>query len=182
MSVGRVFVAVTMPDEARHAVAHHLSEVDSPVPGRPVPPENWHITLRFIGKTESVPYEKMLGLLDQADLGSPFRLRLGSLGAFPGPKRASVLWVGTETGSAELSDLAAFIEEIVDDAGFMPEERPFHPHLTLARIRPHLDVTAYVESVPPVPAAWDVSDIVVYRSHWGRGPARYEELERFELT
>ncbi|MBT8197061.1 MAG: RNA 2',3'-cyclic phosphodiesterase [Acidimicrobiia bacterium] len=183
MTVGRIFVAVAMPDGARHALAHHLetSLGGLSMPGRPAPPDNWHITLRFLGNAEQLAYEKLLGGLDQADLGSRFRLRLGGLGAFPRADRASVLWVGTETGTVELVDLAATVEECVADAGFLAEERPFHPHLTLSRIRPHENVSDLVEDVAPARVAWDVGDVVVYRSHLGGGPARYEELERIPL-
>ena len=66
-------------------------------------------------------------------------------------------------------------------AGFAAEDRPFRPHLTLSRFRPHQDVTSLLESVliPAVPMP--VGRIVLYRSHLGRGGATYEEMEEFPL-
>jgi 2'-5' RNA ligase len=182
--VGRLFVAVALPDDLRHALAAHLdAELGGrTMPGRPVVPDNWHLTLRFLGKMDALGYDRVLAALDTADLGPAFAMGFTSLGAFPRPHRATVLWLGVGEGEGELRRLAAVVEAAVDDAGLMPEERPFHPHLTLSRIRPHQDVTATMERVSLFPGRIRVGDIALFRSHLRSGPPRYEVMERFPLS
>lgn len=183
-AVGRVFVAVALTDEARHGLAAHLDSHlgGTPLPGRPLPPENWHLTLRFCGALDRLTYEKLLAGLDQSELGDPFRIGFGGLGAFPRPARATVLWLAIERGSDELGVLAAVAEDAAVDAGMMPEERPFHAHLTLSRIRPHQQVSPTIEAVPAAGIGMEVDTVTVYRSHLGGGPARYEVLEQIPLS
>ena len=176
----RLFLAVAIPDGVRHALAAHLRDVE--LPGKVVPPQNWHITLRFLAYTYQDERDRLLHALDEADLGAAFTLGFGGLGAFPRASRAAVLWLAIGAGAAEVVDLAAVVEEACVDAGWFMEERPFHPHLTLSRIRPQQDVRAVIEAVPGFPMRIDVDEIVLYRSHLGgRGPARYEATERFPL-
>ncbi len=179
----RLFLAVAIPDEVRMALVDHLAEAlaGRPVPGKPVPPQNWHITLRFLGYVYEDGRDRLLHAIDEADLGPAFRLRFGALGAFPRPARATVLWLGLASGAEEIGELAAVVEEACVAAGWFMEERPFHPHLTLSRIRPHQDVQPTVDRVPPFDVGFDVDDVVLYRSFLGRGPARYEPTERFPL-
>lgn len=133
---GRVFAAVKPPTEVVAAVEDRL--VSEAIPGRRVPPENWHITLRFIGETEPVGYERWLANLDAAPKPSAFRLSLGAVGAFPKPARATVLWVGVH--GEDIAGLAEVVDDAAEASGLGREERPFRPHLTVARIRPPEDV------------------------------------------
>jgi 2'-5' RNA ligase len=175
----RIFVAVPLPDEARMALADDLAPVD--LPGSLVPPANWHLTLRFLGWTDDVAYDRLLAALDQADLGRGFEIEMGEMGAFPRAKRATVLWLAVTKGQTRLEEVAAGVEEAVQAAGFDEEDRPFRPHLTLSRIRPPVDVTALIDSFPGARLGWRCRSVVVYRSHLGRGGARYEPLETFPL-
>ncbi|NNF11554.1 MAG: RNA 2',3'-cyclic phosphodiesterase [Acidimicrobiia bacterium] len=179
----RVFVAVDLTDDVRHGLAAHLDAAldGDRLPGSTPPPVNWHLTLRFLGKIGQGAYEGLLAQLDQADLGGPFDLQFGGLGAFPRPARATVLWLGTAGGTDELADLAIAVEEAAVRSGAMPEERPFHPHVTLGRIRPPRDVRPLIERVPPFPLSQRVEAITVFESHLGGAPAVYEILERFRL-
>jgi 2'-5' RNA ligase len=176
----RIFVAVALPDEIRMALADRMDGVD--LPGTVVPPANWHITLRFLGRTDEAGYDRLLASLDSADLGRPFQIGLGPMGAFPRPTMATVLWLGVERGQERLEEVAAEVEEAVEVAGFEPEDRPFRPHLTLSRIRPAEDVRELVESHDEAGPSWRCRSVVVYRSHLGRGGARYEPLETFRLS
>jgi RNA 2',3'-cyclic 3'-phosphodiesterase len=175
----RIFVAVPLPDEVRMALTDRLEA--SELPGTVVPPANWHITLRFIGWTDDVAYDRLVGSLDQADLGRGFEIDLGELGAFPRPKRATVLWLAVSKGQTRLEELAIEVEEAVQTAGFEAEDRPFRPHLTLSRIRPPVDVTRLIDAFAGAGLGWRCHSVVVYRSHLGRGGARYEPLETFPL-
>lgn len=180
VTTARVFVAVPLPDEARMALSDLLGELD--LPGRVVPPANWHITLRFLGRTDDVAYDRLLASLDEADLGGVFDMELGEMGAFPRPKRSTVLWLGVTKGRTRLEEVAAEVEESAQAAGFEPEDRPFRAHLTLSRIRPPVDVTNLIDSFTATGLRWRCESIVVYRSHLGRGGARYEPLETFPLV
>ena len=178
----RLFMAVPLTDEARHQMVYLLNDaVARPLPGRAVPPENWHLTLRFLGDTGEVERDRVLAALDEADLGESFRVRWGGLGAFPRARRATVLWVGLDRGAEESVRLAEVVGEAVQAAGFSPEERPFRSHLTLSRIRPHQDVTSLLEAVGPLDIGMPVERVVLYESHLGREGARYEEIESFGL-
>jgi 2'-5' RNA ligase len=182
-TVRRIFVAVDLDDEVRYGLAAHLSAsvANDGLPGSAPPPANWHITLRFLGTANQQANETVLARLEEADLGPPFELAFAGLGAFPRAARATVLWLGVGTGSDALSDLAGAVEESVVGAGFMPEERPFHAHLTLSRIRPPRDVRSLVERVKPFPLRLTVRHITVFESVLGRGPAVYVPLETIQL-
>jgi len=180
--LGRLFVAVPLPDDVRHALSTLIrGAAPGGLPGRIVPPANWHVTLRFLGDVDDLGRDRLFKELDAARLGEPFVVGWGGLGAFPQPGRATVLWVAADRGAADLSRLAADVEDAVVAAGFPHEERPFRSHLTLSRIRPHQDVARLLEAAGPLDLAMTVDRVVVYRSHLGRGGARYEEIEEFPL-
>lgn len=120
-----------------------------------------------------------MAALDEVDLGEGFRVRLGGLGAFPKPSRATVLWVDFAQGEDRLEGLAARVEQAVEIAGLPAEDRPFRAHLTLSRIRPHQDVRRLLEEVAPLGIGWIVDRVVLYRSHLGPGGPRYEEMAVF---
>jgi 2'-5' RNA ligase len=178
--IGRLFVAVPLPDEIRMALADRLGTVA--VPGKVVRPENWHITLRFLGATDQVTYERLLAALDGSGLGPWFDVGLGEMGAFPRPGGATVTWLAVTDGRERLEELADQAEEAAQAAGFAPEDRPFRAHLTLSRVRPAEDVGRLVEEFPAVDLRWHCRSIVVYRSQPGRGGVRYEPLETFPLS
>lgn len=173
----RVFVGIELPVEARAALDAVLGAVG--VPGKPTPPENWHITLRYIGSIDEVSVDRLLAGLDEADLGAPFRIRTRGLGAFPNTVRATVLWLGL--GPSPLDLLAGVVDAVVERIGLGSEERPFVGHVTLSRIRPPADVTDLVEGVdvPHVPIP--VDRVTVFESVQGSGHPRYVPIERIGL-
>jgi len=170
---GRVFAAVVPPAEVVLALSDGLSSLE--IPGKPVPPPNWHVTLRFVGRVDDVTYDRWLGALDQVK-SRPVRIGLNGLGAFPNPPRATVLWAGVD--SPGLEDLAVTIEEATRTAGSPAEERPFRPHLTLARIRPPEDVRALLERGRRMPTLSWMADTFRVMSAVG---SRYVVHESFNL-
>lgn len=179
VALGRVFAAVPLPAEIRLALDDRLRGHN--LPGKVAPPENWHLTLRFLGSIDEVTFQRFVSSLDTSDLGSRFRMGLGRMGAFPNQKRATVLWLGVSAGLAQLGELSLTCEEAAQAAGLSPEERPFRPHLTLSRIRPQTDVSTLIEAFGDTGIGWRCETMVVYRSVLGSGGARYEPLEIFDL-
>jgi 2'-5' RNA ligase len=177
-TVGRVFAAAPLPPEIRMALADRVSKLD--IPGKLAPTENWHITLRFLGVVDELTYERFLGGLSDVGRTKVFRVHLSGFGAFPRASRANVVWVGLDDGSAQLGVLNEMAEEAATDAGLTGEERPFHPHVTLSRVRPPADARHLEKE--PLDLGWACDRLVVYRSHLGGGPARYEPLESLWFT
>lgn len=170
---GRVFAAVVPPSEV--VVALHDRVERLPVPGRQVPPPNWHLTLRFVGKVEEVAYERWLGEIDTAPLPASFRVTLGGLGAFPRPARATVLWVGVEGDG--LQALATVVDRAAEAAGLGREERPFRPHLTISRVRPPDDVRSLIGAAGSWRSSFRVEEFHIMAA----AGSRYRTYETFCL-
>ena len=175
----RYFVALSLLPEVRFAVKDWRDALD--LPGRAVPPEKFHVTLRFVGPADRVGQERIMEALDTADLGPSFPYRIGVLGAFPRPRKATVAWAGLEDDEGRLPVLASVVDEAVASAGFDHEERPFRPHLTLARIRPPRDIRAVV-AAPPAGISTRATEVVFCRSRTDGPRTTYHPLERFPLA
>jgi 2'-5' RNA ligase len=178
----RLFVATDVPEPVRRGLAEAVRPWHDRVPGaRWVTPENWHVTLKFLGSV----YPRLLQwVTDQvrgaAAGGEPFTTSLTELGAFPSARRARVLWAGLEDSSGVFVRLAAELDALLERE-FQPEKRPFTPHLTVARFNqqgplPDELLTTDVRSEP-----FPVEHLTLYRSYLQRPAARYEALERFRL-
>ena len=158
-------------------LADQVAQLD--IPGKLVPPSNWHLTLRFLGAVDQVTFERFVAGLDQAELPDRFMIRLGSIGGFPNHRKATVVWAAVESGGESLSLLNEIAEEASLAAGLSPEERPFRPHLTLSRARPPRKIKSGEDF--RVEVEWVAHRVTIFESHLGRGAARYEPLESVEL-
>lgn len=179
----RLFLAVPIDrDVASHLRDALAARFPHGVPGRAVRPESWHLTLRFLGDTTADAARRVSDAMHAAALGDAFDVAFGGLGAFPRPVRASVLWVGVREGAAELARLASLAEVAAREAGFAAEGKAYTPHLTLSRLQPARDVRADVRGEVPLGGRMRAREVILYRSHLGGGPARYEAVERFPLA
>lgn len=180
---GRLFIGVALTEEARGTIEAHLRRwMPDGIPGRIVPAASWHLTLRFLGATRADQLAAIVRHLRAAELGAAFEVGFGGLGAFSRPRSARVLWMGLTAGVERMMALARIAEDAAREAGFAPEEKSFTPHLTLSRIQPPRDVARAIAGVPPLDLRMPVREVVVFRSHLGGGPARYEAVERFTLA
>ena len=180
--VGRLFVGVPIPADVRGELEAQLrAAFGERAPGKAVPPQNWHLTLRFLGDTDGERHRKLADALRRIDPGPAFGLAFARLGAFPRPARAAVLWVGVGEGAEELKALAAKVEAAAREAGFAAEEKPFSPHLTISRVNPPADLRRAIEAAAPFGGRMRVDGFVLFRSHLGGGPPRYERMQRFPL-
>jgi 2'-5' RNA ligase len=174
----RLFIGVPVTPDARVAISRALPKS---LPGKLVSPDKWHFTLRFLGPTTREARDKIVARLSGARLGSAFQVRFGGLGAFPNPRRARVLWLGLTRGGERLSELAAIAEDAARNAGFAAEGRGFTPHLTLSRLDPPQNISALLAQRHAYDVEMTARALILYRSQMGGGPARYEEVARFDL-
>ncbi|HET6379704.1 MAG TPA: RNA 2',3'-cyclic phosphodiesterase [candidate division Zixibacteria bacterium] len=174
----RLFAAVPVPVELRAAVARAVEGLR----GRPgadddwrwTDADGWHLTLAFLGSTDPARVPALQAALAGAVAGfEPFVADAGGLGAFPSLHRARVLWYGVADPERRLRALAAGVRDALDgDPG------PFHAHLTIARSRERFgtDAGPLLRDAAAPGGRLPVDVVVLYRSHLGRGPARYEAL------
>jgi RNA 2',3'-cyclic 3'-phosphodiesterase len=128
----RLFIAVSIP--ALPLVKEAILDLKSLWPrANWVPPENLHITLKFIGEAEGSLVSRIQTVMEGMSLGGRFFVSLAGIGAFPSERAARTLWIGVEEGREALASLAGRLEEALTGLGLRREERTFKPHLTLAR-------------------------------------------------
>jgi 2'-5' RNA ligase len=101
-----------------------------------VSPDKIHLTLKFFGNIEEPRIDLILKSIEGPIRNTlPFSLRVRGMGAFPSLKNPRVIWMGLVDGREALISLQKQIETQLERIGFRAEDRPFHPHLTLGRMK-----------------------------------------------
>lgn len=178
----RQFLALELSAETRRDIGRIAPRLHALGGWRWIAPASLHLTLRFLGKVAPDLDEAARSAWARAAAGvDPFCFRLGQLGCFPSGGRPRVLWLGVREESGRLAALTGALEQAARDAGFVPEQRPFRPHLTLARARG----SARGRRPDPDGAGgeWNewASEVVLFRSQLGPAGARYTALASFPL-
>ena len=152
-----------------------------------VDPENYHITLKFLGEVRTDRLQCIEEIVAHAASGSaPFAAALYGFGAFPTVLRPSVLWLGVEPTPA-VRCLKQDVEWAFTSAGFERETRAFHPHLTLGRVGRENGAGTFrgldeVLAELPYAGSMAVTSVELMRSHTSRGGVRYTVISRYPLT
>ncbi len=134
----RAFIAIELPDEVRRGLAGLRRELqrDEHRFVKWVDPEAIHLTLKFLGNIPSRRVTEIARAIEvAAKATAPFELDVSGLGVFPNLRQVRVLWVGIGGEVDRLKELQRGIDTELAALGFDREDRPFVPHLTLARVR-----------------------------------------------
>lgn len=154
---------------------------------KPVAPGQYHITLKFLGETDTDACRRLRD--DARKLAPPVAAQpyaLKGLGAFPNIRRPRVLWCGLDLDVAALSRLQGSIEELCAGYGFKREARSFSPHLTLARVRGDATIPGelsrfFAENSATVYGESRFDRIVLFKSELRREGPVYTALEEIRL-
>ena len=134
----RLFAAVRASPQVAQNLGHWVDRMkDSPE----IPPNtkwvqegNFHFTLKFFGEVGDPMIQNLQNAIAGISTGSPFDITLKSIGAFPSLSHPRVIWAGVEDASGGLARMAKTVEDATLAAGFAASDKPFSPHLTLARL------------------------------------------------
>lgn len=133
----RAFIAIELTEDIHNNLRKLQDSLKNSMPDvRWVKYGNVHLTLKFLGDTK-VSMLDAIGKTIQsiADKHSSFTISLAGLGAFPNPRKPSVIWTSIDKGKEEVAKLAIEVESAMEQFGFSREKRTFKPHLTIGRVR-----------------------------------------------
>ena len=165
----RLFVAVPLPPEL---TARAAALLPAALPAtRPVRAELMHLTLAFLGWTPDEQLDDVVAAARAAATGQPsFELSFAGAGRFPATGRPRVVWLGIGEGQEALATLAVRVTGELSTRQLKFDDRPFAPHLTLARVRDEATgpeartIAAAVEAVEVPPLRTRVDRIAVVES------------------
>jgi len=135
----RLFIALPLPAEIASAAAALLPDV----PGlRRVRPDLLHVTLAFVGHVSDERLDDVLAASGEAaSAQAAFAVTLDRAGRFPEGGAPRVVWIGMGEGATESANLAIAVRNALTARALPFDDRPFRPHVTLARVKPDVDRT-----------------------------------------
>lgn len=175
----RLFIAIEIPDDLTKMIV----TLRAAIPGaRWVPAEQIHLTLAFLGEVKAGDIELLGKELARIKLPE-FTLCFSGTGCFPNQYRPRVLWIGLEREPL-LCKLAATVRAALLACGIHQEERPFSPHITLARLKEHAprEIDAFLDQnsrvkFPP----FSVREFTLFQSLLAPRGAVHRALMNFQL-
>lgn len=178
----RLFIGIDLPKELKQALLNFQHELKAlGLQGVWKSSDNFHLTLEFLGELDSGTVTKLNEILSSVVRNHhSFILKLGGLGAFPSFKRPHTLWTSLQGSLDELNRLRAELHAQLQKNGFVVEDRPFKPHITLAS-RPQFELTDLSAVQTREMGEFLVSEVILFESKVIRGKRVYLDLTRAEL-
>jgi RNA 2',3'-cyclic 3'-phosphodiesterase len=176
----RLFFAVEVPNPLQLALAERSRALAGDL--RPVQVGQIHLTLKFVGEVDDAVVPAVIEAAGAAVGGPRFAVDLRGGGFFPSSRRPKVAWVGLVGDQGRLDEIAAAIDRALVPLGVPAEDRPFRPHVTLARIRGRVppETVAAVEALGELGRV-EVDEVVLFRSELGPRGATHTLLHHFPL-
>ncbi|MNP26075.1 RNA 2',3'-cyclic phosphodiesterase [compost metagenome] len=177
----RLFVAVPVPTQIANELERWTKANSDLLPFRKwVHPQDYHITIQFLGET---PIEKMDGLQTalRSITAKTASLMLNGAGIFGTPKSPRVLWAAVSGNLHRLNNLHASVIQSTQPLGYVPEDRPYTAHITLARNYTG-EKPFNIDSLQFAPAGveWKADRFILMQTHMNASPM-YEMIESYPL-
>lgn len=180
------FYAVKIPEETKEQLHKEIMKYQPSLPfGRWVHPADYHITLAFLGFAEDKELKESIDTIPKMlENKNPFSLEINGLGVFGDRKAPRIFWAKLRE-EKQLSSVRENVYDACQNAGFLLEKRPFHPHITLARKWKGIEEfnIQKLNEVHPFSdgnLSFLVNEIVLYKTHLNQEP-KYEPIHSFLL-
>lgn len=185
----RTFIALPLPGPIRSGLEGLQRSLGAEVAGaRWVGPEAFHLTLAFLGDVADADLNAVcLAVSESARGHRRFDLAIRGLGAFPKPDRPRVLWAGVVGDLDALSAVQRDLYDAAIRAGYRPADERFHPHITLARLKPGRGPTPDLGPLLDARRDWDggrfaADTVITYASTTTPDGPAYAPLGRAPLA
>ena len=187
----RLFFAVELPEE----IIGHLSYITNKLYRYGLPSIKWvdvnniHLTLKFLGDTSENLVDSITSTMRTtvSDV-SPFILQIKGIGTFPNMRRPRILWAGVKGNLEPVARIKNRLEQTMEMQGFVKEQRPFSPHLTIGRINAQLspqELERLDRAIPEInnlsPVYMQVNALSLIESRLTRSGAIYFKTAQWEL-
>lgn len=148
-----------------------------------VAPATYHVTLKFIGWTRPAAVDAIHDSVGSALAGTiGFEFATRGVGAFPSPRKARVVWAGVDDPNGHLTALAEAVDATLASLGYAKEKRPFHPHVTLGRLKVPGDISALLEPLAEQSFSETVAEsVVLFESVMKSSGAEYTPIVEWPL-
>lgn len=181
----RLFCGLSLAYEVRRNVELLLEHLRPQADIQWSPPENLHITTKFIGEWPEDRVEEIRAALAEIPPPGAMKIAVRGLGWFPNPHSPRVLFAGIEAPRA-LHELHAAADTRLASAGVKPESKPYHPHLTLARVKTPSGLARLRQAIAALPSAdfgaFTAQKHLLYRSRLTPSGSQYSVIGEFPLS
>jgi len=184
----RVFCAIDLAVDVRTRLMGQIKRLRESVPHALASwsrEENIHLTLKFLGEIQTSRVSNLSNAAARAVADfSPFQITLEETGLFPKYGTPRVLWIGVKDESGKLAEFHTRLEEACAREDFAKEDRPFHPHLTIARLRKPQDARTLAAAHREMrfePAAVAVAELLVIRSESSGAGSKYTVISTHRM-
>jgi 2'-5' RNA ligase len=183
----RLFIAIDTPPEIMpllSAVRDRLATTHAGVKWEP--DDKLHCTLKFLGDTREEILPHIAAALGHVAASTPpFPIRYAGLGCFPDKREPRIIWAGMEDPDGTLRRLAQTVETRMAELGFKPEQRIYHPHVTLGRVKDSRrlrELLATMETVTFECSPVSVREMALVRSELKPGGSVYTPVAKVALS
>ena len=181
----RLFVAIDLPAEVVANLERLVARLRANARIHWSRPGNLHLTTKFIGEWPENRFAEMKAALGELTQRPPIPIEVRGLGFFPNPRAPRVFWAGVHA-PPDLADLARDTEGALERLGVPSERRPYSPHLTLARIKEPVPLSALRQAIASIePAefgAFTADRFFLYQSTLEPSGSVYTRLAEFPFT
>ncbi len=183
----RTFIAIDVPEKIKEQIFEVEKELmKSCTEGvKWEEKEKFHITLKFLGDVNEDAIDSIYDVLSENLTGfGKFSIIYKGVGCFPELKRPRVIWIGCEDPSGKLFELQKIVEEKMSELGFEKEDKEYHPHVTLGRVKNPKNIsnlTKKIESINFESEAGEVAEVLIMKSDLKPSGSVYTVLRKIKL-
>lgn len=180
----RLFTGIDLPRDVKEKLDVLISHLRTTAHIKWSPAYNLHITTKFLGEWPKERLDELEVQLRTVHVDAPVKINVRGLGWFPNPHSPRVFWAAVEA-SPSLAELARATEAACAAVGARKEDRPFSPHLTLARVKQVAPLAALRRAIAELESvefgSFTAECFYLYLSEPGPSGSIYTPLKEFPL-